>query len=143
PLGKTGAEVTILDLGTWASPGTARLIRFAYASGVRMFDTADCYGSEPHLAAWFQASPEVRKDIFLVTKDHPKTPRELIAKLDHRLDALKADYIDLLFIHGLGGGYSADSVNWPKSREFKETIEAIKKSKKARFVGFSTHDPNR
>ena len=84
--------------------------------------------------------PEVRKEIFLVTKDHPNTPRELIAQLDQRLAALKTDYVDLFFIHGIGDGYGDDSLDWPKSKEFKETIEAIKKSGKAKFVGFSCHD---
>ena len=39
-------------------------------------------------ARWLKAMPEVRKEIFLVTKDHPNTPRELIAQLDERLAAL-------------------------------------------------------
>ena len=30
-------------------------------------------------------------------------------------------------------------VEWPESKEFKETAEAIRKSGKAKFVGFSTH----
>src|SRR3954471_11800764 len=55
PLGKTGVDVTILNLGTWQSPGTDRLLRFAYANGVRYFDTADCYGSELAIARWLQA----------------------------------------------------------------------------------------
>src|SRR5687768_16400400 len=60
PLGKTGVDVTILNLGTWRSPGLDRLLRFAYAHGVRYFDTAKSYGSEPAIARWFQAMPEVR-----------------------------------------------------------------------------------
>src|SRR3954466_13157120 len=72
PLGKTGAEVTILNLGTWKSPGTDRLLRRAYEDGVRMFDTADCYGSEPAIARWLKEKPEIRKEIFLVTKSHPR-----------------------------------------------------------------------
>jgi predicted aldo/keto reductase-like oxidoreductase len=139
-LGKTGAEVTILNLGTWRSPGLDRLIRFAYASGIRYFDTADCYGSEPAIARWLQQMPEVRKEIFLVTKDHPNTPRELIAQLDQRLATLQVDHVDLFFIHGIGKDYGDESLEWPKSKEFKETIGAIKKSGKARFVGFSCHD---
>jgi aryl-alcohol dehydrogenase-like predicted oxidoreductase len=144
-LGKTGVDVTILNLGTWRSPGLDRLLRFAYASGIRYFDTADCYGSEPAIARWLQQMPEIRKEIFLVTKDHPKTPRELIAKLEARLRVLQVDYVDLLFIHGIGDSYGKDyaSLEWPKSRELKETIEAIKKSGKARFVGFSCHDARR
>src|SRR3954464_15190981 len=102
PLGKTGVDVTILNLGTWKSPGTDRLLRFAYASGVRYFDTADCYGSEPAIAKWFQAMPEVSKQIFLATKDHPSSPRDLIRRLDRRLATLQTDYVDLFFIHGIG-----------------------------------------
>lgn len=143
PLGKTGVDVTILNQGTWRSPGTDRLLRFAFANGVRYFDTAKSYGSEPAFARWFRAMPEVRKQIFLATKDHPNTPRQLIRLLDERLEALGTDYLDLLFIHGIGGGYGDASLEWPKSKELKETIEAIKKSGKARFVGFSSHDPRR
>ena len=144
PLGKTGVDVTILNLGTWKSPGLDRLLRFAYANGVRYYDAAKSYGSEPAIARWFQAMPEVRKEIFLVTKDHPNTPRQLIKQLDERLAALQTDYVDLLFLHGIGpGGYGEASLEWPKSKEFKETIEAIKKSGKAKFVGFSCHDPKR
>jgi aryl-alcohol dehydrogenase-like predicted oxidoreductase len=143
PLGKTGVDVTILNLGTWQSVGLDRLLRFAYAHGVRYYDAADCYGSEPFLGRWFQAMPEVRKEIFLVTKDHPRTPRELIGRLDRRLAALRTDYVDLFLIHGIGGGYGPQSLEWPKSRELKETAEAIRKSGKAKFVGFSCHDPRR
>ena len=139
-LGRTGVDVTILNQGTWKSPDSLdRLLRMGYASGIRYIDTADCYGSEPGIAKWFESMPAgTRKEIFLATKDHPRTPRELIARLDHRLAALKTDYVDLIFIHGIGG---RDKLDWPRSKEFKETAEAIKKSGKARFVGFSCHDP--
>jgi uncharacterized protein len=141
PLGKTGVDVTILELGTWKSPGLQRLVRVAYESGVRTFDTADCYGSEPGLALWFRAMPEVRAKIFLVTKDHPKTPSQLIAQLDKRLEKLGTGYVDLFLIHGIGPGeYGQQSLNWPKSKELSDTIDAIKKSGKAKFVGFSCHD---
>ena len=139
-LGKTGVNVPIVNLGTWQSPGLDRLLRFGYASGIRYIDTAKSYGSEPAIGRWLTAMPEVRKEIFLVTKDHPSTPKQLIDQLDQRLAALKTDYIDLIFIHGIGNSYSPDSINWPKSKEFKETVEAIKKSGKAKFVGFSCHD---
>jgi predicted aldo/keto reductase-like oxidoreductase len=117
------------------------LLRLGHASGIRYVDTAKSYGSEPGVAKWLEGMPAgTRKEIFLVSKDHPRTPRELIPLLDQRLAALKTDYLDLIFIHGIGVGYPADSLEWPKSKELKETIEAIKKSGKARFVGFSCHD---
>jgi len=141
PLGKTGVEVTILNQGTWRSPDALdRLLRLGYANGVRYVDTADCYGTEPGIAKWLESNPAIRKEIFLATKDHPRTPRDLIAQLDRRLAALRTDYVDLFLIHGIGRDYGAVALDWPKSKEFKETIKAIKQSGKARFVGFSCHD---
>ena len=145
PLGKTGVDVTILELGTWKGTGLQRLLRVAYESGIRTFDTADCYGSEPEFDRWFRAAPEVRKEIFLVTKDHPRdSPRQLVEQLDRRLEQLGTDYVDLFLIHGIGPNeYGTGSLNWPKSREFKEAAEAIRKSGKAKLVGFSCHDARR
>jgi aryl-alcohol dehydrogenase-like predicted oxidoreductase len=143
-LGRTGVEVTILNLGTWRSAGGERLLRYAWANGVRYFDTAKSYGSEPMIGRWLKAMPEARKQVFLVTKDHPlRTPRELIQQIDQRLAALQTDYVDLIFIHALGDHNFTTEVTWPKSKEFKETAEAIRKSHKAKFVGFSTHHPRR
>jgi predicted aldo/keto reductase-like oxidoreductase len=68
----------------------------------------------------------------------------MLGMLDRRLEALSTDYIDLFFIHGLGDDHSLDeAINFVKGKEFKETAEAIRKSGKARCVGFSTHHRNR
>jgi aryl-alcohol dehydrogenase-like predicted oxidoreductase len=142
-LGRTGVEVSILNLGTWQNPGLDRLIRYAWESGIRYVDTARSYGSEPAIGRWLQATPDARKQLFLVTKDHPAAPGQLIKQLDQRLAELQSDYVDLIFIHALGDHNFATEVKWPRSKEFKETAEAIRKSGKARFVGFSTHHPRR
>jgi uncharacterized protein len=142
-LGRTGVEVSMLNLGTWKSVGLDRILRFGWANGIRYIDTAKSYGSEPAIGRWFQAMPEVRKEIFLVTKDHPQTPRLLIKQLDERLRDLQTDYVDLIFIHHVGDDDFKKEVEWPRSKEFKETADAIRKSGKAKFVGFSTHHPNR
>ncbi len=142
PLGKTGIDVTILNQGMWKPESMDILLRRGYAGGIRYIDTAKTYGSEPAVAKYFETMPAgTRKEYFLVTKDHPRTPRDLIKQLDDRLAALKTDYVDLFFIHGIGPGeYGKESLEWPKSKELKDTIETIKKSGKARFVGFSCHD---
>lgn len=142
-LGKTGVDVSILNQGTWQNPALDRLVRFSFANGVRYYDTASSYGSEPGLAKWFQAMPEVRKQIFLVTKDRPNTANEMLAKLERRLEALQTDYVDLFFIHALGDHGVDQGLNWPKDKEFKEAFEKIRKSGKAKFVGFSSHHPRR
>jgi aryl-alcohol dehydrogenase-like predicted oxidoreductase len=139
-LGKTRVEVTILNEGTWRAPGSLdRLVRHAYSRGVRYFDTAAAYRTEDRFKAWFAAEPQVRKTIFLATKAGVRRPADMLGQIDQRLDALGTDYIDLLFFHGLG----SRQVDWPKSKEMKVAADAIRKTGKVRFVGFSTHDPRR
>jgi uncharacterized protein len=146
-LGRTGIEMTMLEMGTGAlrEKGVLdRLLKLAYASGVRTFDTAKMYGTEPGFKKWFEQSPEVRKQIVLVTKDNPRTPKDMLGMLDKRLEALGTDYVDLFFIHGLGDEHKlSDALNFVTSQEFKETADAIRKSGKAKFVGFSSHHKER
>jgi predicted aldo/keto reductase-like oxidoreductase len=144
-LGKTGVKVSMLNLGTTRKP-SKRMLNAMYAAGIRYIDTADCYVGgqiEPLLAEWMTKAGN-RKEFFLVTKDHPKTPDEWITMLDRRLETLKTDYIDLFFIHMLGGGSrggepDADQKDWPKSKEWAAAAEKMKKSGKIKFAGFSTH----
>jgi aryl-alcohol dehydrogenase-like predicted oxidoreductase len=143
PLGRTGFQVSILSLGTWLSPGGERLLRSAWANGIRYIDTAKSYGSEPMIARWLRGNPAARKDLFLVTKDQPNTPRQLIAQLDERLEALQTSYVDLIFLHALGDRNFNVEIRWIMSREFKQVADVIRKSGKAKLVGFSTHHPQR
>lgn len=144
PLGKTGVDVTILDAGTGRGAGIQRILRYAYAQGIRCFDTSERYQSEADFKLWFEQAPEVRKQIFIVTKDLPRTPAEIMGKLDQRLEKMGTDYLDLFFIHSFGDNHSLDeALNFVKSREFKEAADAIRKSGKARFIGISSHHKRR
>jgi aryl-alcohol dehydrogenase-like predicted oxidoreductase len=141
-LGKTGVEISMLEAGAVRSD--ERVLRIAYANGIRIFDTAKVYGTEKNFKKWFEQDPKVRKEIFLVTKDMPRTPKDMLRMVDERLVTLGTDYIDLFFIHGLGDERTVDeSINMVASQEFKETADAIRKSGKAKFIGFSTHNKDR
>ena len=142
-LGKTGVDVSILNLGTWQSTGLDRLLRFAYASGIRYYDAAKSYGSEPGIKRWFEAAPEVRKQIFLVTKDHPNEPKDLMRLVDERLKALGTDYLDLFFIHALGDQNPQQGLDWPKDKEWAKAVEQLKSQGKIKFFGFSSHHERR
>lgn len=134
PLGKTGAHVTAVNIGCGSVP-PQRLLDRAYESGVRYFDTAASYGkgkSELEVGTWFERTGK-RKDIFLVTKQGG-SPADMVAKLDARLAALKTDYIDLYFLHGM------DKPEPLQNGQFKEAAEKLKKTGKVRFVGFSCHE---
>ncbi|QEH36949.1 L-glyceraldehyde 3-phosphate reductase [Aquisphaera giovannonii] len=138
-LGKTGVPVSILSLGTWNSVGLDRILRTCWAGGLRYVDTAASYNSEPAIARWLKSDASIRKDLFLVTKSAPNTPSRLMAALEKNLAALQTDYVDLIFIHAVGDHGGEASIEWPRSKEFKEAAEAIRRSGKAKFVGFSTH----
>src|SRR5262245_19950534 len=143
-LGKTGVKITMLEQGTVMNSGFERILRQSYAGGVRTFDTAKVYRSEGFFKKWFDQEPDVRKQIFLVTKDMPRPPSQMLKMADERLAALGTDYIDLFFIHGLGDEHPLDeAINMVKSKEFKETAETLRKSGKARFIGFSSHHKDR
>lgn len=143
-LGRSGIDVTILDAGTGRGAGIQRILRYAYDQGIRVFDTSERYQSEPDFKLWFEQQPEVRKNVFIVTKDLPRTPAEIMGKLDQRLANMGTDYLDLFFIHSFGDNHSLDdALNFVKGREFKEAADAIRKSGKARMVGISTHHRHR
>jgi uncharacterized protein len=143
-LGGTGVEITMLDQGAVRGPSLDRILRLAFANGIRVFDTAKVYGSEPNFKKWFDEVPDLRKQIFLVTKDTPHSPSQMLKMLDERLATLGTDYVDLFFIHGFGDHHRLDeAMNLVKSKEFKEVAETIRKSGKAKFIGFSSHHKDR
>jgi hypothetical protein len=144
-LGKNGPQATMLCLGGMMSALSPDYIDIAWSMGIRYFDTADCYlggNSEKIFGAWLAKYPERRKEIFLVSKDHPhQGPKQLLEMIDRRLDACGTKYLDAFYIHGIGTGeYGQDSVNWPKSDEFKKAAETLKSSGQVKMVGFSCHD---
>jgi uncharacterized protein len=148
-LGKTGVEITMLDQGSVRGQSFDKLIRYAYSKGIRTFDTAKVYGTEAAFKRWFAAEAAVRKQIFLITKDMPKRPTQIPKMIDERLKAMETDYIDLFFVHGLGDDHKLqDAVDMVKGvgeigKEFREAADAIKKSGKVKFIGFSSHHKDR
>ena len=75
-LGKTGVEVSILNLGgMFDTINNQLLLKQAMKWGVTMWDTAESYGnglSEEGMGRFFARNPEARKEIFLVTKLVPE-----------------------------------------------------------------------
>jgi predicted aldo/keto reductase-like oxidoreductase len=134
-LGKTGVEVSVLNLGgMFDTINNQLLLKQAMKWGVTYWDTAESYGnglSEEGMGRFFARNPEARKEIFLVTKLVPKEGN-LTARLNQSLKRLQTDHVDLFFIHAI--------------TEIEEMTPAIKtwaaemkKAGKFKFFGFSTH----
>ncbi len=144
-LGKNGPPATMLCMGGMMSALSPDYIDIAWSMGIRYFDSADCYlggKSEKIFGQWLAKYPERRKEIFLVSKDHPhQGPQQLLEMIDRRLAACGTKYLDAFYIHGIGPReYGEASLDWPKSDEYKKVAEQLKSSGKVRMVGFSCHD---
>jgi hypothetical protein len=134
-LGKTGVEVSILNLGgMFDTINNQLLLKQALKWGVTYWDTAESYGnglSEEGYGRFFARNPEARKEIFLVTKLQTKGGK-LTERLNKSLKSLQTDHVDLFFIHAI--------------TEIEEMTPAIKtwaaemkQAGKIKFFGFSTH----
>ena len=135
----------MLSMGGMMAALSPDFLDIAWSLGIRYFDTADCYihgQSEKIIAKWLAKYPERRKEIFLVSKDHPRQgPEQLLTMIDKRLAACGTDYLDAFYIHGLSPReYGEDSLNWPKSDRYQKVAEQLKSSGKVKMVGFSCHD---
>ena len=74
-----------------------RLLRRAYAGGIRFFDTAHAYtDSERKLGEAFAG---MREKVFIATKTQAKTGDKLREELEASLEALRTDYIDIYQLH--------------------------------------------
>ena len=143
--GRTGFRVPRLSIGTGTHgvhrsseqtklgiDGLADLLVQAADLGVTFWDTADQYGSHPHVAA---ALRRVRRDrITLATKTHALNAREAGEDVDRFLKELGTDVLDIVLLHGL------NHRNWPK--KYEDAMEGLAQAKeqgKVRSVGFSCH----
>lgn len=136
-LGKTGIEVPILALGGSNFVDSQVVLRKAYDWGVRYWDTANRYAngnSELGIGMFLEKNPELRKDLFIVTKaDHVKTAEEIEKCLQLSLERMKTDYIDMYFgVHGMDNPRNLTD-------ELKTWAEGAKKRGIIRAFGFSTH----
>ena len=158
-LGRTGAEVSAISLGTWSYGGANKsgklpvgwagqsdndsiaALKRAWERGINHWDTADVYGngrSEQVIGSMWGAIP--RKDIFIATKvgwdrgykKHWYNIDVMRQNMERSLINLKTDCVDLMYLHHCNFGENEEY--------FDEAIDAIRQFKeegKTRFVGLS------
>ncbi|MHC1727274.1 MAG: aldo/keto reductase [Syntrophobacteraceae bacterium] len=135
-LGKTGLEVSALCLGGVIDAlNNQVLLRQAHKWGVTYWDTAEGYGgglSETGMGHFFTRNPDLRKDIFLVTKSRPAAPAKLTEALKGSLERLHTDHVESFFCH------SVSDLN-ELGEPIREWAGQMKKAGKIKFFGFATH----
>jgi diketogulonate reductase-like aldo/keto reductase len=79
--------------------GLADLLLNGYDHGLRFFDTADAYGSHPHVAEALKHVP--RDKVTVLTKTWARDPATARADLDRFRRELGTDYLDVCLMHCL------------------------------------------
>jgi aryl-alcohol dehydrogenase-like predicted oxidoreductase len=141
-LGRTGAKVTILGLGT-APLGEARgdvseaakIFAEVIDRGVNYVDTARIYGIAEE--ALGQVLPARRDKVFLVTKCWTDSGARAQQMFEESLRMLKTDHVDLVHIHNVGNK-SLDKVLAKDG--ILEYLLKQKEAGKTRFLGLSGHE---
>ena len=122
-LGNTGIELTRLAMGTGtrgingASNQTRKMgikglgdfLHFAYDNGVLFWDSADQYGTHPHLKEALRRIP--REDVVILTKTHASSEDQMKRDLDRFRKEIGTDYLDIVLLHAITDG------NWPDKKE--------------------------
>jgi 1-deoxyxylulose-5-phosphate synthase len=143
--GNTGLRVSRMAMGTgthgWAGrseqtalglDGLANLLRAAYDRGINFWDTADQYGSHPHVARALEGLP--RDQVVIATKTTARSARDATRSIERILQELGTDYVDIVLLHSMTQG------RWPK--RYAGAMEALAHAKdqgKVRAVGISVH----
>jgi predicted aldo/keto reductase-like oxidoreductase len=77
--------------------GVADLFKAGFDQGVTFWDSADQYGSHPHLKAGLKGVS--REKVTILSKTHASTAAEMRADLDRFRREMNTDYIDILLLH--------------------------------------------
>ena len=144
-LGNTGLDVSRLGFGTgthgWAGRSDqtdiglrelADLMRYAYDRGVTFWDSADQYGSHPHVAGALSGLD--RDSVVLVTKTCARSAVEAEKDMDRYLKELGTDRLDIVLMHCMTAS------DWPDAQA--GVMEVLAKKKDAGLIrahGISSH----
>jgi predicted aldo/keto reductase-like oxidoreductase len=112
--------------------GITTLYQYGFDNGLTFWDTADGYGSHPHLAAALKHIP--RDKVVIMTKSQSKTGPEMRADIERFRKELNTDYIDLLLLHAVR------EEDWPTQRAgAMEVVNEYKQKGIVRSRGISCH----
>jgi aryl-alcohol dehydrogenase-like predicted oxidoreductase len=150
---KTDLQASMIVLGTdyfgstVSGQDSMQLMDYYLEAGGNVLDTAEVYASfvpggehqsETVIGEWLR-DRQVRDQVILSTKGaHPKLtsmdiPRmskaEIQSDLDSSLQRLRAEYIDLYWLHRDAPGYPVE--------EILQSLESFRQAGKIRYIGFS------
>jgi len=112
--------------------GVSDMLRAAYDDGINFWETADQYGSHPHVG---EALKKVnREEVVILTKTNSKTYEDVKKDLDRFRIELGTDYLDIILLHAV------TDPQW--NENMKGAMEALAEAKEEgilRAHGISCH----
>ncbi|MDR0349250.1 MAG: aldo/keto reductase [Tannerella sp.] len=149
-LGESGLTVSRIAMGTGTvgyNKGSnqtrlgmdnfIKLAHYAYERGIRFYDTADGYGSQPYVGEAIKTLP--REDITLLTKmwtheDGSDRIESVSENIDRYRKETGTDYIDILLMHCMMSG------DWSKTRtHYMDGFSKAKQQGIVKAIGVSCH----
>lgn len=145
-LGDSGIRTSRMAIGTgtngWAGSsnqtrqlgmdGLPDLLKSAYDQGITFWDSADQYGSHPHLKQALRQIP--REKITILTKTISRTREGVESDLNRFRKELGTDYIDIVLLH------SVTDPNW--NIKYQGAMDALSKARQKGVIrahGISCH----
>src|SRR5438477_4599135 len=144
-IGKTGIQTSLLAMGTGTVgvghhshqtalgiKGLSDLLLNGYEHGLRFFDSADSYGSHPHVAEALKHVP--RDKVTVLTKTWARDPATARDDLERFRRELGTDHIDVCLMHCLTEG------DW--TERFKGVMDVLSEAKEKGIIrahGCSCH----
>ncbi len=144
-LGKTGIQTSRLAMGTGTVgsghhshqtalgvQGLSELLLNGYEHGLRFFDSADSYGSHPHVAEALKYVP--RDKVTVLTKTWARDAASARADLDRFRRELGTDHIDICLMHCL------TEADW--TERYKGVMDVLSEAKEKGIIrahGCSCH----
>ncbi len=148
-LGNTGIQASRLAMGTGTHGvnkssnqtrqlgvrGVAKLLASAYEQGINFWDSADQYGTHPHLNAGLKLVP--REKVVILTKSHATTAKEMRSDIERFLREVGTDYLDIVLLHLM------TEANWPELKAgAMEELSKMREEGLVRAHGVSCHTLN-
>jgi aryl-alcohol dehydrogenase-like predicted oxidoreductase len=145
-IGKTGIKTSRLAMGTGTHgfnkrsdqsdtlgiKGVAELLKSAFDEGINFWDSADSYGTHPHLKEALKFIP--RNKVVILTKTHATTAEEMRSDLDRFRREIGTDYIDILLLHLMW------DPDWPQKKQgAMEVLARAREEGIIRAHGVSCH----
>ncbi len=146
--GKTGWTMPVLGMGGSAMVSRfisaygvdllsmderADMVRHAYDSGIRYFDTARVYGESEKIMG--RGLKGVREDVYVATKVAVARPDQTRGSIEKSLKELDMEYVDCAQIHSP----SIERMGFDGAMQMHAELLKLKDEGLVKFIGLTTH----